>query len=231
VTLIDPSALPLAGVVGPDIAALLHGQHRRHGVRVIEGAVSAVRSVLSDGVRLELSGSGVTVDCDVVVVGVGIERDLGLAIAAGLATDRGVLVDEQHRTSNPHVFAVGDVARAVGPPAEHWDAALRGSAVTAAAVLGVPAPPRRAPWFWSDRYDTHVEVVGEFVGAADTVIRGTPAELSFTAFAMRAGRCVGAVSVNRPREMAAVRRLVDRQMPVDVDLGDDSVDLRAMVSR
>jgi 3-phenylpropionate/trans-cinnamate dioxygenase ferredoxin reductase subunit len=171
------------------------------------------------------------VDCDVVIVGIGIEHDLGIASAAGLATGRGILVDDQQRTSNPHVFAVGDVARAAGPPTEHWDAALRGSAVAASAILGGPAPPRRAPWFWSDRYDTRVEVVGEFAGTPDgVVVRGTPAELSFTAFAVRDGACVGAVSVNRVREMAAVRRLVDRRVPVDGEvLGDDSLDLRAIV--
>jgi 3-phenylpropionate/trans-cinnamate dioxygenase ferredoxin reductase subunit len=238
VTLVDPSALPLAGVVGPAVADILHDQHRRHGVRLIRAAVSAVHGN-GDGARLLLD-SGATVDCDVVVVGIGIEHDLGLASTAGLATDRGVLVDDHQRTSNPHVFALGDVARVAGPDGSrprtgHWDAALRGSAVTASAVLGVPAPPRRAPWFWSDRYDTHVEVVGEFAataGGVATVVRGTLADLSFVAFAVRDGRCVGAVSANRAREMAAVRRLVDRQELVDVTrLGDDSVDLREMVLR
>jgi hypothetical protein len=202
-------------------------------VRVVVGTVAEIRATV-DGVRLLLGDGDASVDCDVVVVGVGMAPDLGLAVAAGLAADRGVLVDDHQRTSNPRVFAVGDIARTTAhPSAGHWDAARRGSAVAAAAVLGVAPPPARAPWFWSDRYDTHVEVVGEFTAAgANTVVRGRPAELSFVAFALREGRCVGAVSVNREREMAAVRRLVDRRAPVAADaLRADDVDLRSLARR
>jgi NADPH-dependent 2,4-dienoyl-CoA reductase/sulfur reductase-like enzyme len=226
VTLLDPVSRPLERVVGAEIADALHAQHRRNGVRLVEGVVTAV-DPRGDGVRLSLVDSAV--DCDLVVVGVGIEHDLSLATGAGLDTDRGVLVDHEQRTSHPRVFAAGDAARLRGgPPTEHWDGALREGRAAAAALLGRPAPEPTAPWFWSDRYGTHLEVIGEFAGA--TAVRGALGSDSFTAFAVREGLLVGAVAVNRPADMRAVRRLVDRRVPVDVEaLGDESVDLRALV--
>jgi 3-phenylpropionate/trans-cinnamate dioxygenase ferredoxin reductase component len=233
VTLLDPATRPFERFVGPDIAEMLHGLHRRHGVRVIEDTVSAVENG-PGGARLRLSGSAEVVDCDVVVVGVGIEHDDRLAVGAGLARERGVLVDAAQRTSHPYVFAVGDVARTTGPhgplpPSEHWDAARNEGRSAAAAMLGHTPPEPRSPWFWSDRYGVHLEVVGAFLDGDVTVVRGRFGSDSFTSLAVRAGRCVGAVAINRSAEMIAVRRIVEGGVPVDIDqLSDETVDLRAL---
>ncbi|MEU1289213.1 FAD-dependent oxidoreductase [Kitasatospora sp. NPDC005856] len=233
VVLIDPAPRPLEHAVGPQVAELLHGQHRAHGVRVLRAAVREVAD-RGKGVRLLLDGGAESVDCDAVVVGVGLTRDLALAEDAGLAVDAGVLVDERQRTSNPRVFAVGDLARQLGPqgprpPAEHWDGALTGARAAAAALLGRAAPRPRAPWFWSDRYDTRLEVAGEIAGADQFVVRGVLGEREYSLFALRQGRCAGAVGVNRPSDVGAARRLIERRTPVDADLlADESADLRAL---
>ncbi|MFJ6676167.1 NAD(P)/FAD-dependent oxidoreductase [Actinosynnema sp. NPDC091369] len=226
VTLLDPAARPLERVVGPEVAEVLHAQHRRHGVDLVLGAVSEVED-RGAGVRLRLA-DGASVDCDVVVVGIGIEPEVALAAAAGLAVDRGVLVDEAQRTSHPRVFAAGDVARPLDRPAtEHWDAAVREGRAAAEAMLG-REPVRGTPWFWSDRYGTRVEVVGELPGGP-SVVRGSLGG-SFVAFALRDGAVVGAVAVDRGADMPAVRRLVERGVVVSPDLlADESADLRGLV--
>lgn len=226
VTLLDPVARPLERVVGPEVAEFLHEQHRRHGVDLVLGAVSEVED-RGAGVRLRLA-DGAAVDCDVVVVGIGIEPEVTLAAAAGLEVDRGVVVDGTQRTSHPRVFAAGDVARPLGRPGtEHWDAAVQEGRAAAEAMLG-REPVRRASWFWSDRYGTRVEVVGEPTGGP-SVVRGSLGD-SFVAFAVRDGVVVGAVAVDRGADMPAVRRLVDRGVAVRPDvLADESVDLRTLV--
>ncbi|MFD1151464.1 FAD-dependent oxidoreductase, partial [Saccharothrix hoggarensis] len=224
VTILDPAAPPLAPVVGPEIAAVLHAQHERHGVRVL---ANGVRAVEDQGDRVRLHHDGGVVTCDVVVVGIGIELDLSLAVDAGLATDGGVLVDDAQRTSNPHVFAAGDVARRTGQRrTEHWDAARREGRAAGRGLLGLPAPEPGAPWFWSDRYATRLECVGEFTGADETVVRGD-LHGDFTAIALRGGRLAGAVAVNRAADITALRRIVGQ--PLDADrLRDGSADLRAL---
>jgi 3-phenylpropionate/trans-cinnamate dioxygenase ferredoxin reductase subunit len=225
VTLIDPVARPLERVVGTQIAARLHNEHRRRGVDLIEAGVSEVESQ-GPGARLRLS-DGRYADCDVVVTGIGIEPDVSLAVAAGLPTDHGVLVDESQRTAHPRVYAAGDAARTAGlHRSEHWDAARQEGVAVAAALLGQRVV-RRVPWFWSDRYGTRLEVVGEFTG--ESVVRGEPAG-SFIAFTLRDGVVTGAVAIDRAAEMAAVRRLADRRVRVRPDqLADESVDLRELI--
>ncbi|WP_043718253.1 NAD(P)/FAD-dependent oxidoreductase [Kutzneria sp. 744] len=232
-TLIDPAPLPLEHVVGAEIADLLHSQHRANGVRVLVGAVASVED-LGGAIRLHLSDSNETVDCDVVVVGVGIVSDDSLAASAGVAVNRGVLVDSAQRSEHPRIFAAGDAARPTGPDGplpnvEHWESALHEGKAAAAAIIGAPEPVRPVSRFWSDRYGWHLEVVGEFRG--EVVLRGELGGESFAAFALVDGKCVGAVAVNRPSEMKAARRLIERGLPVRAGhLADESVDLRSLVT-
>jgi NADPH-dependent 2,4-dienoyl-CoA reductase/sulfur reductase-like enzyme len=233
VTLIDPAPRPLEHVLGPEIAEAAHAQHHTNGVRVITGAIAAIHDN-GDGLRLRLAGSEDNVSCDLIVVGIGFGPDLALATAAGLPIDRGVLVDRVQRTKHARVFAVGDVARAMvsdsaQPSPGHWDAAREHGRIAAAAIVGRSAPTRRAPWFWSERYGTRLEVAGNFLGGDATVIRGSVAAGDFSAFAVRGGHCVGAVTLNRPRDMAAARRLIDRRTTVALGrLVDESADLRTL---
>lgn len=224
VVLLDPAARPLERVVGREVAEHLHARHRRHGVDLVEGVVTGVES-LGPVARL-WTATGTAVDCDVVVVGIGIVADVSIAESAGLVVDRGVLVDDSQRTSHPRVFAAGDVARPRGRPGtEHWDAAVQEGEAAAAAIVGAPIT-RRAPWFWSDRHGSRLEVVGDPLGAS--VVRGS-LDGAFVAFALRDDVVVGAVALDRTADVPAVRRLVDRAVPVDRRaLVDESVDLRAL---
>ncbi|WP_412542900.1 FAD-dependent oxidoreductase [Longispora sp. K20-0274] len=237
VTLIEPYPPPLARAVGPLVAGLLHAEHAAHGVRVITARPVAFTAPGPAGpVRVHLS-DGTDVDAETVLVGVGIDPDTRLGQEAGLAVDHGILVGADQRSSSPQVYAVGDAARHTGPDGplpriEHWDGAKRSAEAAARAILGAP-PVVVTPWFWSDRYDTHLEMAGEADPGADVVTRGaagSPGGLSV--FFLRGQRCVGAVTLNRPLDCRAAQRLINRAVPVDTaQIADETVDLRDLLNR
>lgn len=239
VTLVDPDPAPLAGVLGEDVARLLHGDHARHGVQVLLDAVEGLTPAddAGGGVLVRLAG-GRQLEADVVLVATGMVPVDDLASLSGLvvADGGGVVVDRHQRTSAPAVLAVGDGTRlrhddgTVAPPGGHWDAARLDGDTAAAVLLGQEPPARGATWFWTDRYGRHVEVVGDPTDGSRTVRRGTPGDGPATVLGWRDGVLTGAVSVDDPRTARAVRRLVDRRVVVDPDaLADPASDLRALL--
>ncbi|WP_063643628.1 NAD(P)/FAD-dependent oxidoreductase [Catenulispora acidiphila] len=240
VTLVDPSPLPMERAIGPHAARALHAQHAAHGVTVVCGGVTAIeagQAVLT---------TGQSVPADVVVAGIGIVPNVELAEAAGLDVDNGVLVDAGMQTSVPGVYAIGDIARIGGAVnhgqavhdgpvheryrAEHWDNARRTAETAARTILGQPPEAPRAPWFWTDRYGTHLEMTGLYDAAAETVPRGAVEAGDGTVFYLRDGRCVGAVSLNRPLDIRAAQRFIDRDTPVEAAfLADERSDLRRLL--
>ncbi len=240
VTLVDPSPLPMAHAIGPHAARALHAQHAAHGVTVVSGGVFAIeagRVVLSTGASVSADVDAevdavVELDVDVIVAGIGIVPNVELAEDAGLDVDNGVLVDAEMRTSAPHVYAIGDIARVAGTPhrSEHWDNARRTAETAARAILGQPPEPRRTPWFWTDRYGTHLEMAGLYDPDAEAVVRGDIEGGTGSVFYVRDRFCVGAVSLDRPLDIRAAQRMIDRRIPLDtVRLADEGVDLRRLL--
>lgn len=227
VTLVDPNPLPMEQVLGPQAARALHAQHAAHGVPVVRGGIFAVEPG-----QVTLS-TGASVPADLVMAGIGIVPNVELAQDAGLDVDNGVLVDAGMRTSAPDVYAIGDIARVDGSAhrSEHWDNARRTADAAARAILGLPREARRAPWFWTDRYGTHLEMTGLYDPDAEAVPRGDIEAGAGTVFYVRDGRCVGAVSLDRPLDIRAAQRMIDRDVPVRAErLADEGTDLRKLVA-
>ena len=232
VTLIDPVPLPLATVVGPEIAGALHRRHRAAGIDVRTAGVTGVES-RADGVLVRLA-DGAAVTADAVVAGIGIRPATALAEAAGLKVDNGVVVAAGGQTSHPHIHAVGDVARPEGHPVrhEHWQSAQRDGEAAAHALLGRPVPSFGVPWFWSDRHGSRLEAVGTMADAERTVLRGAPDDGAFAVFGLRGNRLVAAAAVDRPRDIRAAVRLADRGVPLTpAHLADEDTDLRRLLRR
>jgi NADPH-dependent 2,4-dienoyl-CoA reductase/sulfur reductase-like enzyme len=237
VTIIDPAPLPMAGVLGDGVASLLHDLHRRKGVGVRVGSPTAIESGAIESSRDSVDvvlGDGERIPADFVVVGIGIIPNDELARSAGIEVDNGILVDDYFRTSAPGVFAAGDVARRRGSPGlpskreEHWEAAQLNGKAAAASMLGLPAEPRGAPWFWSDRHGIHFEMVGRLVGSGTIVQRESGGHAS--TFLIDDGVLVGAASIDDPTVVRASRRLIDRRVPVTAtELSDPSVSLRSLL--
>jgi 3-phenylpropionate/trans-cinnamate dioxygenase ferredoxin reductase component len=234
VTVLDPAAVPLERVMGAEVGAVYRDIHTDHGVRMLmrtgveafegDGAVERVRT--SDGRSL---------DCDFVVVGVGVEPRIQLAAQAGIAVDNGVLVDEHLQTSAPRVFAAGDIANAYHPfygeriRVEHWANALNQGPAVARNMLGRSAPYERLPYFFSDQYEVGMEYTG-FARDWDRVLfRGDPAGREFIAFWLVDDRVVAGMNVNVWGVTDAIKRLVaDRVAVEDRTLSDPDVPLEEL---
>lgn len=230
VTLIDPVAVPLAPVVGELLAGALHGRHTTEGIQVITAGVERIER--GDGLTLHLTGGAGSVVADVVVAGIGIVPATGLATAAGLRVENGVVVGAGQRTSHPHVHAIGDVARRGPHRHEHWEAAQHSGQAAAYGVLGLPEPSTGASWFWSDRHGSRLEAVGSMADAERTVVRGSAGDGAFTVFGLAGEKLVAAASLDRPKDIKAARRIVDRGVTVDAGvLADPGADLRALLKR
>jgi 3-phenylpropionate/trans-cinnamate dioxygenase ferredoxin reductase subunit len=239
VTVLEMAELPLLRVLGREVAEVFADLHRRHGVDLRFGVgVERIRG--GDGrVRgVQLAG-GDEVDADAVIVGVGITPNAELAEAAGIHVDDGVVVDEQLRSSDPDVFAVGDVANAFHPlfgrhiRVEHWANALNQPKTAAKTMLGGDAVYDRVPYFFTDQYDLGMEYSGYVTpdGYDDVLFRGAPDEGEFIAFWVKDDRVLAGMNVNVWDVNDEIQALVRSRERVDrAKLQDSGVPLTSVRS-
>ena len=223
----------LARVASETLSAFFTERHRAMGVEILTGA--EVVALAHDGVTL---ADGSVVRADALLVGVGALACEGLARSAGLRCDDGVVVDEQARTSDPAIFAVGDMTRRPIPVhggashrLESVPNALEQAKQAASAIVGRPAPAPEVPWFWSDQYDFKLQIAGLPFGADRQVVRGDPATGGFAVFHLAGDRIVSVEAVNAPPEFMGGKQLIGKATPVDVaKLADTAVSMKAVAA-
>jgi 3-phenylpropionate/trans-cinnamate dioxygenase ferredoxin reductase subunit len=222
VTLIDPLKLPNQKVFGREVGEFYRDVHADHGVRLLLG--QGVEALEGDGsVSRVRTTAGETVDCDFVVVGVGVRPRTGLAERAGLDVENGILVDERLRTSAENVFAAGDVANHPHPfygrriRVEHWANALNQGPAAARAMLGDQKPYERLPYFFSDQYDVGMEYSGHAAEWDEVVFRGDRDGGEFLAFWLSDGRVMAGMNVNVWDVNEHVQAIIRSRRQVDKD--------------
>ncbi|WP_129668105.1 NAD(P)/FAD-dependent oxidoreductase [Phytoactinopolyspora endophytica] len=204
VTLIEVAELPLQGVMGNEVARVFAGLHREHGVDLRLG--TEVREVVgADGrVVAVLTTGGDEIMADTVVVGIGARPAVGLAVAAGLELDHGVVVNAALQTSDPDIYAAGDIASIDHPllgtrlRVEHWANALDGGPAAARSMLGQDVSYDRLPYFFTDQYDLGMEYIGHAPPGSydEVVLRGDVEARAFHAFWVKDSRVRAGMHVN-----------------------------------
>jgi 3-phenylpropionate/trans-cinnamate dioxygenase ferredoxin reductase subunit len=187
------------------------------------------------GVRL---ADGRLVVGDAVLVGIGALACDGLASAAGLSCSNGVVVDGSARTSDPSIFAIGDMTFRPVPVhggrmhrLESVPNALEQAKQAAAAIVGRPAPSPEVPWFWSDQYDVKLQIAGLPTDADRQVVRGDPSTGSFAVFHLDEDRIVCVEAVNAPAEFMAGKLMIGKRTPVDDGrLADPAVTMKQVAA-
>jgi NADPH-dependent 2,4-dienoyl-CoA reductase/sulfur reductase-like enzyme len=217
VTVIEVAPRILARVCDEETSAFIAAEHRRHGVDIRLNAKLTDAETGSDGrLALKIAG-GDTIRADLVVVGAGAAPDDRLAAEAGLATDNGIIVDAQCRSSDPAIFAAGDVVRFPGPHGmvrqEDWRHAQDQGGVAGRNAAGASDIYRSTPSFWSEQFGLYLQGVGWPQPQPERRVRRLAANM--LTFELT-GRHIGyAVGINAQRDMAVVRRLIERRVTVD----------------
>ncbi len=203
-TVIERGTLPLQRVLGDEVAAIYAKKHESKGVTFhkdsnvasFEGSGGALASVrLTDGTEIPAT---------LAVVGIGIVPNVELAVAGGLQVDNGIVTDASLRTSDPDIYACGDVASSMNPligkhlRLDHWANALNGGPAAAKSMLGQAVTYDRVPYAYSDQFDLGMEYAGyvEPGGYDSVVFRGDPSAYEFLAFWVKDGRVLAGMNAN-----------------------------------
>lgn len=236
VTLLEALPRVLARVAGPELSEFYEAEHRAHGVDLRTGVtVEALEGEgRVTGVRL---GDGEVIAADAVIVGIGIVPAVGPLLAAGAAGANGVDVDELCRTSLPDVYAIGDCAAFAADYAdgmvmrvESVQNANDQATCVAKALCGDPQPYHAFPWFWSNQYDLRLQTAGISAGYDATVVRGDPAQRSFSVVYLKGGRVIALDCVNAVKDYVQGRKLVEARAHPDLGLlADASVPLKDLL--
>jgi len=231
VTVVEAGPAPLAGAIGVPVGAQTARWYAAAGVDL--RVATAVEAVCPGGLAL---AGGEQIEADEIVTAVGVRPATRWLEGSGVRLENGVAVDAGLRTSRPGVYGVGDCAafesRRFGRRLrfEHWDVALHAPEVVAANVLGGDEAYDPVPYFWSEQFGRMVQYVGYHGDAESLVWRGDPAEPTWAACWLAAGRLVAMLTVGRPRDLLQARRLIAAAAPVDAGrLADPAVSVKAAV--
>jgi 3-phenylpropionate/trans-cinnamate dioxygenase ferredoxin reductase subunit len=236
VVVIDRNKAPLRRVLGEEVGRVIEGIHNDHGATLIfEDTVAAFEG---EGGRVERvrTERGRLIECDFVVVGLGIEPVTELLAGTDVEIDNGIVVDEFCRTGVEGIYAAGDVANHYHPVferrirVEHWQNALNQGPAAARSMLSKGEPYDEVPWFWSDQYDFNLQYAGFHTEWDELVVRGSMEERDFVAFYRKDGRVLAAVAGNRGRDLRRSMALIKEGGMIDATkLRDPDVDLRTLV--
>jgi 3-phenylpropionate/trans-cinnamate dioxygenase ferredoxin reductase subunit len=237
VTLIEASDRLCARSVPPIVSEHLRSLHAQNGVELHLGATVTRLEAKRSGLSATIEGLDRPLSVDTVVTGIGLVPNVELARDAGLAIDDGIVVDRHGRTSDPDIFAAGDVTNQPSPWAgtrlrlESWANAQNQAIATARTMAGTPQAYDEIPWFWSDQYGLNLQVLGLPDHSAEIAIRGALSNGRFCLFQLNAGRIVGAVAGNAPRDLKLAKRLMAKRIPVHAsDLADERIPLERLMS-
>lgn len=234
VTVLEIADRVMSRVVSPEISDFYQIEHANQGVKL--RLATGVKSINGKKrVKSVTTSNGDEIEADVVIIGVGIVPNTELATSAELDVDDGIVVNERCETSDPEIYAVGDCTL---HPNAIFDRNLRLESVhnaveqakTAAANLcGLDERYCEVPWFWSDQYDLKLQIAGLSEGYDDVIIRGNPAERSFSCIYLRDNRMIAVDAVNSPRDFVHSKQLIASQERIDTArLADPDIELRAL---
>lgn len=235
VTVLEAASRPMERVLSSEGAEFIAALHARAGVALHCDVTVEALERAPDGSECVICRDGTIFPADLVVAGIGINRQLALAEQAGLAIDGGVVVDARGRTSNPHIYAAGDIAAFPHPlfgrlRLESWRHAQNHGIAVGRAMADVAVSYSDVPWFWTDQHGVNLQVAGLPTRAVRTVVRASD---HFAAIHLAEdGTVVGLTAANGPADIRAGTMLISSRARPDLcRLADPAVPLRTLIPR
>ncbi|MGO4384536.1 NAD(P)/FAD-dependent oxidoreductase [Specibacter sp. RAF43] len=216
VTLLGLEEVPLSVAIGKELGAVFAARHEEAGVKFVLPSSAAEIQGTDGKVTSVLTTTGETIPADLVVVAIGVVPNIGLAKDAGLVINNGIEVTGGLQTSDPDIFAAGDVANSLHPVtgqfarSEHWANAIASGKVAAKSMLGQDAELNDIPYFYTDQFDLGMEYsgFGALTKDAELVIRGSLEKREFIAFWVLEGKVVAGMNVNVWDVQDAIKDLI-----------------------
>ena len=232
VTVIEMADRVMSRVVSPEVSEFYQQQHTGHGVRLLLS--TGLSGFHGDGhVDSVETDDGQILSTDFVIVGVGIEPNTEPAAAAGLEVDNGIVVDDQCRTLDPDIYAVGDCTRHPNGiygrhvRLESVHNAVEQAKTAASNICGADLHYSDVPWFWSDQYDLKLQIAGLSDGYDTVVVRGDPATKSFSCAYLKDAELIAVDAINAPRDFMQSKALIAAHAKIDPQkLADIAVALK-----
>jgi 3-phenylpropionate/trans-cinnamate dioxygenase ferredoxin reductase component len=221
VVVLEREPRPLARVACEMLSTFFREHHEKHGVKFESNAsVTGFEGKHGRVTGVKLA-DGRVIPCDAAVVGVGAQPNDELAAESGLQTARGVVVNTEARTSDPQIFAIGDVSHRPMPlygrmfRMESVPNALEQAKQAACAIMGRPPPPGEVPWQWSDQYDLKLQIAGYAFDVSEIVVRGDPRSGKFAVFHLKGDLLQSVEAINSPPEFMMGRQLIGSRKRID----------------
>ncbi|MEO9969160.1 MAG: FAD-dependent oxidoreductase [Hyphomonadaceae bacterium] len=238
VTVLEMADRVLARVTSPVMSEFYTKLHETNGVRIMTGAALTALHGEDGRIKSAELADGTRLNADVVLIGIGILPNSELAEAAGLECDRGILVDEDARTSDRRIFAAGDCTVR---PLVHYGRkgrlesvhnAIEQGKLAAAAITGRDRPKLDVPWFWSDQYDAKLQIAGLSEHYDEHIVRGDPESGSFSVFYFRSGKLIAVDAVNAAPEFIVTKKLIISGASLaPAELQDTSLSMKDLAAR
>ncbi len=236
VTVVEMADRVMSRVVSPEISDFFQIEHTNQGVKLrLSAGITEIHG--KKRVKSIVTSDGEEIPADLVVIGVGIVPNTELASAAGLEVDDGIVVDDRCRTSDPRIYAAGDCTmhpngifgRSLRLESVHN--AVEQAKTAAANICGDDTAYCQVPWFWSDQYDLKLQIAGLSEGYDDVVIRGNPAERSFSCVYLREGHLIAVDAINAPRDFVQSKQMIAEKAVLRTDqLADAGLALRDLAA-
>ncbi len=239
VTVLEAGPAPMGRSVTPEIAAFIVGLHQDAGSELHFNMTVQAVDAAPDGTLAVFCAGGFGLTGDLVLAGVGMERNLDLARQAGVAIDGGILVDEFGKTSVANIYAAGDVAAFFHPlfgrhlRLEAWRHAQNHGLAVGGVMAGVEKPYDDMPWFWTDQHGVNLQVAGIAADATRTILRPGANPHQFTAVhLLDDDRVIAVTAANAPRDIRAGIAMIQSAEPIDAAaIADPAIKLQSLIPR